>query len=326
MNTPLLDVRGLMVELPGPEGNVRVVDGLDFTLAGGETLALVGESGCGKSQTALAIIGLSPPKAVVTGSVRFEDGELLGASREVLQGLRGNRIGFVFQDPMTALNPYLRVGDQLAEVLVVHQGASMAVARAEAVRMLEAVRIAAARERMDCYPHEFSGGMRQRVLLAMALLARPRLLIADEPTTALDVTVQAQLLRVLSEMQRELGMAVLLITHDLGIVEAVCERVLVMYAGRGIEQGATQNVLRYPRHPYTRALLRTRPSLHGRDRLMAIEGTPPRAGAPPTGCAFAPRCAEAFDRCRQERPGWVAAPNGGCACLRASIDYDGTHP
>ncbi len=321
MTGPLLSVEHLCIDLMTRQGLRRVVDDLHFTLDTGGTLALVGESGSGKSQTALALIGLSPAGARLTGSVRFDGRELLGAEAGQWQRLRGNRIGFVFQDPMTSLNPYLRIGDQLAEVLVVHKGMSLAAALAESARMLEAVRIAGARERMRCYPHEFSGGMRQRVLIAMALLAQPKLLIADEPTTALDVTVQSQLLQLLAELRRDLGMALLLITHDLGIVESVCERVLVLYAGQCMEQGPTRWVLAQPAHPYTRALLRARPSLHGARKLEPLEGQPPGGSPPVSACAFAARCPEAFDRCSRERPRWSGEPNGGCACFRASIDY-----
>lgn len=324
MTAPLLSVQGLSVELETRQGTRRVVDDLGFTLGAGETLALVGESGSGKSQSALAIIGLSPQRARLAGSIRFDGRELIGAGAAELERLRGDRIGFVFQDPMTALNPYLRIGDQLAEVLIAHKGMTASAAWAESARMLEAVRIAGASERMRCFPHEFSGGMRQRVLIAMALLTRPRLLIADEPTTALDVTVQAQILQLLAAMQRELGMALLLITHDLGIVETICERVLVLYAGRCMEQGRARAVLSTPRHPYTRALLRARPALHEPRRPVPIEGMPPSGNPPVSACVFAPRCAERLDRCERERPSWILEPNGGCACFLASVDYRGS--
>jgi oligopeptide transport system ATP-binding protein len=221
---------------------------------------------------------------------------------------------------MTALNPYLRIGDQLAEVLVVHQGSTMAAARAEATRMLEAVRIAGARERLRCYPYQFSGGMRQRVLIAMALLSRPRLLIADEPTTALDVTVQSQILKLLAELQRELKMALLLITHDLGIVESICERVLVMYAGRCMEQGQVAEVLANPRHPYTRALMNARPRLQQTQRLQPIAGQPPGPSTSLPGCVFAPRCSQAIPGCESARPEWRGEPNEGCACILVAVD------
>jgi oligopeptide transport system ATP-binding protein len=315
MTVPLLSVRGLTIAFGEAASVRRVVDDLDFDLPAGRTLAVVGESGSGKTQTGLALIGLTSRRARLTGSIRFEGRECLGGGEADWRALRGARIGMVFQDPMTALNPYLRIGDQLVEVLRSHRRCGHAAAQAEVVRMLDAVRIPAAPTRLRAYPHEFSGGMRQRVLIAMALLARPTLLIADEPTTALDVTVQAQILRLLQDLQRDLGMALLLITHDLGVVGDVADQVLVMYAGRAMESGPAASVLRTPRHPYTRALLRARPSLRGeRAALLPIPGAPPRAIAEP-GCVFAPRCASAAARCRRATPTWAAKGDRGWACL-----------
>ena len=251
---PLLEVHDLRIAY----GDVTVVDGVSLDLAAGEALAIVGESGSGKSQTALALLGLLEPRARVTGSVRFDGAELLGASAAQLNAVRGARIGMVFQDSMTSLNPHLKVGTQITEVLQQHRGLARAAALAEARRLLDAVQIADAPQRLFQYPHECSGGMRQRIAIAMALACRPQLLIADEPTTALDVTVQAQVLHLLAQLRRELQLALLLITHDFGVVEALCERVLVMQQGQVAEQGATAAVLARPGHAYTRALLGAR--------------------------------------------------------------------
>jgi oligopeptide transport system ATP-binding protein len=300
----LLEVRDLRISFDTPNGEVQAVRGLDFALEAGQTLGIVGESGSGKSQTALALLGLQPRRARLQGGIRFEGQELLGAGEGALNRVRGRRIGLVFQDPMTSLNPYLSIGAQLAEVLVRHRGLSRQAALAECTRMLDAVRIAEPRVRLRQYPHELSGGMRQRVLIAGALLCRPALLIADEPTTALDVTVQAELLALLEELQAQLGMALLLISHDLDVVAEVCERLLVMYAGRVVESGPAAQLLAAPRHPYTRGLLACRP------RLDTVPGTPlqPIAGQPPDparlpgGCAFRPRCPNAVAACAAQVP------------------------
>ena len=296
----LLAVQGLRVF----HGDAETVAGVSFKLEVGEALALVGESGSGKSQTALAIMGLLPTLARVEGSVRFEARELLGAPRATLDSIRGGPMAMVFQDPMSALNPYLRVGAQLAEVPMRHRGLGRDAALAEAARMLDAVRIADPRGRLAQYPHEFSGGMRQRLMIAMALLGAPRLLIADEPTTALDVTVQAEVLELLDELRREHGLALLLITHDLALVAERCERLAVMYSGRIVERGATAELLAAPAHPYTRALLACRPSLEGPRpaRLASIEGAAPNPRARLSGCAFAPRCPRAETRCHEVAP------------------------
>jgi oligopeptide transport system ATP-binding protein len=280
------------------------VRGLDFALQAGQTLGIVGESGSGKSQTALALLGLQPRRARLAGSIRFEGQELLGAGEGALNRVRGRRIGLVFQDPMTSLNPYLGIGVQLAEVLERHQGLSRRAALAECARMLDAVRIADPQARLRQYPHELSGGMRQRVLIAGALLCRPALLVADEPTTALDVTVQAEILALLRELQAQMGMALLLISHDLDVVAEVCERLLVMYAGRAVESGPAAPLLAAPRHPYTRGLLASRPRLdtpRGAP-LRPIMGQPPDPARLPAGCAFRPRCAEAVAACAAQVP------------------------
>ncbi|HSW12269.1 MAG TPA: oligopeptide/dipeptide ABC transporter ATP-binding protein [Solimonas sp.] len=300
----LLEVENLQVRFRTPEGIVRAVNGLSFGLAAGEALGVVGESGSGKSQMALAIMGLLAGNAEAAGQVRFEGQELLGLKPAQMNRIRGAQIGMVFQDPMTSLNPYLDVGTQMAEVLVQHRGMNKVAGLAESARMLDAVRIPDATQRLRQYPHELSGGMRQRVMIAMTLLCRPKLLIADEPTTALDVTVQAQILELLGELRREFGVAVLLITHDLGIVSELCERTLVMYAGQLMECGPTQRLLSRPGHPYTRGLLESRPGFDSPIDvpLAAIPGAPPDLLHLPEGCPFQPRCPQAFAACGERPP------------------------
>lgn len=314
---PLLQVRDLEVRFATAQGEARAVRGLGFELETGQTLGIVGESGSGKSQTALALLGLQARQARIGGSVRFEGRELLGLDEREWNKVRGNRIGLVFQDPMTSLNPYLSIGAQMAEVLVRHRGLGHAAALAECARMLDAVRIADAAARLRQYPHEFSGGMRQRVLIASALLCRPSLLIADEPTTALDVTVQAEILALLRQLQEDLGLALLLISHDLDVVAEVCERVLVMYAGRAVESGPAARLLTTPRHPYTAGLLASRPRLDAPlgEPLRPIPGQPPDPARLPSGCAFRPRCPEALPICASELPALRALQaDRACAC------------
>jgi oligopeptide transport system ATP-binding protein len=303
---PLLSVRGLRVQHRGTRGEVTVVDELGFDLPAGGVLGIVGESGSGKSQTALAVMGLSGASASIGGSVMFDGDDLLQLSASRRRALRGARIAMVFQDPMASLNPYLRIGVQLAEVLQTHRGASRSTAWAEAARTLDAVRVSAAQQRLEQYPHELSGGMRQRVMIAMAIIAGPQLLIADEPTTALDPTVQAQILSLLDELRRERGLAILLITHDLGVVARLCERTLVMYAGRAVEAGATRELLQHPRHPYTAALLRARPTMQHPPGLPldALPGQPPDPRQALTGCRFAPRCRYVQRDCVAAPPRW----------------------
>jgi oligopeptide transport system ATP-binding protein len=295
----VLEVDDLSVRFAMPEGEVAAVSELSLVVADGESVAIVGESGSGKTQAFLAIIGLLAATGRCTGSARFRGRELLGLSRRELDRIRGVRLAMIFQDPMTSLNPYLRISRQMTEVLVEHRGMAEADARAAGLRLLDQVGIPDARRRFDLYPHEFSGGMRQRVMIAIALLCRPDLLIADEPTTALDVTVQAQILELLQELRRELGMAIVLITHDLGVVAGLCERVLVMYAGRIVEEGPIEPLFDDPRHPYTRGLLRSMPRLDdsGAAELSAIAGQPPNLQGLPPGCAFRDRCPYAFARC-----------------------------
>jgi oligopeptide/dipeptide ABC transporter ATP-binding protein len=306
-DAPLLDVRGLTTEFAvgrsGSVRTVRAVDGVSFELRRGETLGLVGESGCGKSVTALSIIRLvRPPGRIVGGSVRFEGRDLASLSEAEMRRLRGARIGFVFQEPMTALNPVFTIGDQIAESLVVHGVASGRAARARAVELLEAVRIPEPAKRANDYPHQLSGGMRQRALIAAAISCQPSLLIADEPTTALDVTIQAEILDLLREMRTRLGLSLLLITHDLGVVAQLADRVAVMYAGRIVEQGTTATVLSRPAHPYTRGLLASLPGTAPGTRLNAIPGTVPDLSALPVGCAFGPRCSDRVPECDGRQP------------------------
>lgn len=300
----LLDVRDLSVEFKTPDGSLRAVDQLSFQLNAGATLGIVGESGAGKSQTALAILGLLARNAKVSGSIRFEGSELLGLRESKLAKLRGNRIAMVFQDPMTCLNPYLRIEMQIGEVLERHRGSSRSAARAESLRLLQAVQIADAASKMRCFPFELSGGQRQRVMIAMALACRPALLLADEPTTALDVTVQAQILDLFSQLRRDFQVAMILITHDLGVVSEVCDHTLVMYAGRSVESGATKDLLEVPAHPYSRALLEARPRIDTaiEERLLALPGQPPDLMNLPSGCAFAPRCSIVQTECEAAVP------------------------
>lgn len=300
-DAPLLEVEDLQVRFHTRDGVVRAVDGLSYQVHPGETLGIVGESGSGKSVSQYALMGLvpMPPGRIEQGRARFGGVDLLSCGTRALRGIRGKRVSMIFQDPMTALNPFMRIGTQVMEPLRVHEGCSKTEAWQRAVAALEQVGIQDAEKRMRLYPHEFSGGMRQRVMIAMALITRPELLIADEPTTALDVTVQAQILELIKQRQRDLGMAVVLITHDLGVIAGACDRVLVMYAGRIVEAATTQALFARPRHPYTEALLAAMPSAHrpGQD-LYTIPGMPPDPSRPISGCAFAPRCAHVEDACR----------------------------
>jgi oligopeptide/dipeptide ABC transporter ATP-binding protein len=290
----LLDVEDLSISFPTNEGVARAVEGLSFVLHAGETMGIVGESGSGKSMTAMAIMGLLPKKAVVTGSIRFRGRELIGLMDEELREIRGSDIAVVFQDALTALNPVLTVGDQLAEAVRVHQSKTTAAQRrARAIELLDIVGIPVPEKRVDRYPHEFSGGMRQRVMIAMSIANEPDLLIADEPTTALDVTVQAQILEVLREVQARTGTTVLLITHDLGVIAGVADRVIVMYAGGVVEAADVEPLFYETAHPYTAGLLASLPRMDRRsreDRLYQIPGQPPVATRWPAGCRFAPRC------------------------------------
>jgi oligopeptide transport system ATP-binding protein len=302
----MLQVDNLHTHFHTDDGVVRAVDGVSFHLDRGEVLGIVGESGSGKSVTSLSIMGLiaKPPGRHPAGRVVFDGMDLLGLPEAKMREIRGDRIAMIFQDPMTSLNPYLTVERQLTEVLEHHRGLSRRAARAQALAVLERVGIPDAERRLGAYPHEFSGGMRQRVMIAMALLCEPELLIADEPTTALDVTIQAQILELIATLRRSLGMAVLLITHDLGVVAGMADRVLVMYAGRVVETGGIDEIFADPRHPYTRGLLQSVPRLDEdkRAKLVPIAGLPPDLSNLPPGCAFAPRCTDREDACLAENP------------------------
>ncbi len=323
MSEPLLSVRDLRVGFASEAGLVQAVDGVSFDLAAGEVLAIVGESGSGKSVTAQTILGLTrSPNARIEGSARLRDAELVDADDEALRRVRGEQIGMVFQDPMTSFNPVYRLGAQIVEAIRAHRDVSKREARERAIELLDSVGIADASRRVDDYPHEFSGGMRQRAMIAMALALEPDVLIADEPTTALDVTVQAQILALLERLNEERGLATILITHDLGVVAEVADRVLVMYAGRVVEQGTLEEIFYDPQHPYTWGLLGslTRIDRPRPERLPQIAGAPPSLLDLPQGCSFRPRCPHAFGRCT-ELPGLdqrlAAAPEHRDRCWLA---------
>jgi oligopeptide/dipeptide ABC transporter ATP-binding protein len=306
----LLAVEGLSVAFDTEQGERRVVEDVSFTVGAGETVGLVGESGCGKSVTAMSIMRLlpSPPSRAFSGRIVFESHDLLMLSTDAMRQVRGNRIGMVFQEPMTSLNPVLSIGYQVEEVLRLHRGVGQKEAKRQALDMLRLVGIGAPERRLSQYPHQLSGGLRQRVMIAIALICRPQLLIADEPTTALDVTIQAQILDLLRRLKREMGMALLLITHDLGVVAEMCDQVVVMYAGRIVEQAPAMELFKHPRHPYTAGLLAAMPRLTPKGgKLPSIPGTVPPPGKRGVGCSFAERCPRVQQRCRAERPELTAA-------------------
>jgi peptide/nickel transport system ATP-binding protein len=323
---PLLEVDRLKTHFFTRDGIVRAVDGISFSVAPGETLAVVGESGCGKSVTSLSILRLiaSPPGRIVEGAIRFQGEDLLKLSERRMRDIRGNEISMVFQEPMTSLNPVLSIGRQITETLIVHRGYDAQAARARAIEMLRLVGIPAPAQRIGQYPHELSGGMRQRVMIAMALACDPKLLIADEPTTALDVTVQAQILDLMRALKARTGTAIILITHSLGVVAEMAQRVVVMYGGRKVEEAPVEALFARPRHPYTRALLGSVPRLgsslagNGKARLAEIEGVVPALKEAIPGCIFAPRCGFAMEQCRQSYPPLEEkAPGHSVACWRA---------
>ncbi len=315
-----LEVENLQTHFFSEDGTTRAVDGVSFGVGRGQTLGIVGESGCGKSVTALSIMRLIPPKAgrSVGGTIRFEGRNLLDLDEAEMRRIRGNQIAMIFQEPMTSLNPVLTIGHQIAEAVRIHEGASKAAARRRALEMLKLVHIPDAASRLDDYPFQFSGGMRQRVMIAMALACNPKLLIADEPTTALDVTIQAQILKLMVELKERTGAAIMLITHDLGVVAETCQQVNVMYAGKVVEGTSVEALFDRPMHPYTRGLMGSIPRGKARGgqegaRLQEIPGLVPRLDRPIQGCAFAPRCGFATDRCRSEAPPLVEREPGHVA-------------
>jgi len=326
MSEPLLVVEDLRTHFFTDEGVVRAVDGVSFEVRAGETLAVVGESGSGKSVTSLSILRLipSPPGRIVSGSIRFRGRELLGLSNEEMRRIRGREISMIFQEPMTSLNPVYTCGDQIMEALIVHEHMDRRAARARAIDLLRTVGIPSPEQRVDEYPHQMSGGMRQRVMIAMALACRPAILIADEPTTALDVTIQAQILELLKRLQGELGMAVLLITHDLGVVAETADRVVVMYAGQVVERSDVRAAFQRTRHPYTAGLLRSLPRPGRRDALRVIAGSVPNPARFPAGCRFEPRCPIAERRCLEPPPLADVEPGHASRCWRAPEIAAGT--
>ena len=316
MATPLLEVRNLRVEFPTRQGTLCAVDDLSFEIAPGEMLGVVGESGAGKSLTGMAIIGLlERPGRIAAGEIRLEGERIDNLPAEAMRRIRGKRIGAIFQDPLTSLNPLYTIGEQLVETIDTHLHLGRGGARRNALDLLAEVGIPAPEVRIDQYPHQFSGGMRQRVVIALALAGRPRLIVADEPTTALDVSIQAQIITLLKRLAAEHDTAVMLITHDMGVIAETADRVAVLYAGRLAEIGPVREVIHAPRHPYTRGLMSSIPKLgEGRERLAQIDGAMPRLNAIPPGCAYNPRCPERFERCTLERPSPLPAGTNHAAC------------
>jgi peptide/nickel transport system ATP-binding protein len=312
----LLQVKNLVVEFPNRRGTLRALDDISFDIAPGEILGVVGESGAGKSLTGASIIGLlEPPGRVASGQILLEGQRIDNLGYEQMRHIRGRRIGAIFQDPLTSLNPLYTIGRQLTETILAHLPVSNDEARRRAISLLQDTGIPAAAERIDHFPHQFSGGMRQRVVIALALAAEPKLIVADEPTTALDVSIQAQIITLLKNICKQRGAAVMLITHDMGVIAETCDRVAVMYAGRIAEIGPVHNVINTPAHPYTAGLMASIPDMSvDRERLNQIDGAMPRLNAIPTGCAFNPRCPKAFDRCRIERPDLLNAGPTRAAC------------
>lgn len=329
MTTPLLEVENLRVEFQTQNGIAKAIDGLSFAVGAGEVLGIVGESGCGKSMTALSILGLipSPPGRIAYGTIRLNGRDLVGLDNNAMRSIRGGEVSMVFQEPMTSLNPLYTVGDQIAETIITHMKTVKKEARKRALDMLRAVGIPAPEQRIDEYPHQLSGGMRQRVMIAIALACRPSLLICDEPTTALDVTVQAQVLDLLRGLRDEFGTAIILITHDMGVISEMADRVLVMYAGRKVENASTRDIIDNPQHPYTRGLIECVPRLGavsaaGRERLVEIPGIVPALTSLGQGCAFAPRCNRAMDRCANEAPlDYAVGPMHAAACWAVAEDH-----
>jgi peptide/nickel transport system ATP-binding protein len=316
MTKPLLEVRHLRVEFPTRRGTLLALDDISFDISPGEVLGVVGESGAGKSLTGAAIIGLlEPPGRIAAGEIRLEGQRIDNLPYEQMRAIRGRKIGAIFQDPLTSLNPLYTVGRQIAETITTHLDVSAAEARRRAIKLLEETGIPAAERRIDHYPHQFSGGMRQRVVIALALAAQPKLVIADEPTTALDVSIQAQIISLIKRLCRDHGTAVMLVTHDMGVIAETADRVAVMYAGRLAEIGPVADVIHRPQHPYTAGLMGSIPSMAGdKERLTQIDGAMPRLTAIPSGCAFHPRCSAALERCTRERPDLLPAGASHAAC------------
>ncbi len=312
----LLEVKNLRVEFPSRRGTLLALDDISFSIAPGEVLGVVGESGAGKSLTGSAIIGLlDPPGRIVGGEIRLAGQRIDNLPYEQMRAIRGRKIGAIFQDPLTSLNPLYTIGRQLIETIRTHLPLGEDEARARAIKLLQDTGIPAAEQRIDQYPHQFSGGMRQRVVIALALAAEPQLIVADEPTTALDVSIQAQIISLIRRLCKEHGTAVMLVTHDMGVIAETCDRVAVMYAGRIVEVGPVAEVIHRPSHPYTVGLMGSIPAMdEDRERLLQIDGAMPRLNAIPTGCAFNPRCPHVFDRCRKERPDLVDAGPTRAAC------------
>ena len=312
----LLQVKNLVVEFPSRHGTLRALDDISFDIAPGEILGVVGESGAGKSLTGASIIGLlEPPGRVASGQIVLEGQRIDHLSADQMRHIRGRKIGAIFQDPLTSLNPLYSIGKQLTETILAHLPVTPKEARQRAIDLLKDTGISAAEQRIDHYPHQFSGGMRQRVVIALALAAEPQLIVADEPTTALDVSIQAQIISLLKKVCKYRGAAVMLITHDMGVIAETCDRVAVMYAGRIAEIGPVHEVINQPAHPYTAGLMASIPDMESdRERLNQIDGAMPRLNAIPQGCAFNPRCPQAFERCRQERPDLVNARANRAAC------------
>ena len=317
----LLCVKNLVVEFPNRRGTLRAIDDISFDIAPGEILGVVGESGAGKSLTGASIIGLlEPPGRIASGEILLEGQRIDNLTNDQLRHIRGRKIGAIFQDPLTSLNPLYSVGKQLTETIQAHLPVSNAEARRRAIDLLKDTGIPAAEQRIDHYPHQFSGGMRQRVVIALALAAEPKLIVADEPTTALDVSIQAQIISLLKNICKNRGAAVMLITHDMGVIAETCDRVAVMYAGRIAEIGPVHEVINQPAHPYTAGLMASIPDItQDRDYLNQIDGAMPRLNAIPTGCAFNPRCPKVFDRCKIERPELVSAGATRASCWLAGV-------
>jgi peptide/nickel transport system ATP-binding protein len=320
----LLEVRDLKTHFRTDDGIVKAVDGVSFSVEKGQTLGIVGESGCGKSVTCLTIMGLNPKATTISsGEVRFNGQEILHASAGKLRDIRGNEIAMIFQDPMTSLNPVYTIGKQLEEAILLHRDVTKKEARARSLELLKAVGIPRAERRIDDYPHQFSGGMRQRVMIAMALVNDPDLLIADEPTTALDVTTQAQILDLMTRLQQDFGSAIMMITHDLGVVAEIADDVIVMYAAQIVEQGSAETIFKRPHHPYTWGLLGSLPRLDADvERLVQIKGQPPSLLNPPRGCRFHPRCPYVFNRCKEEDPALLPVPGEGEHLQRCFLDEE----